>query len=146
MRTDAPGIFRRYLDAAGLNGVALAEAAGLGTTDWYALSVLERHGPLTSGALAERTGLTTGATTRLIDRLAHAGHARRTTDPADRRRVLVEQVPALDIDALVGPARRHLGAVIESYSDQEIDVLLDFFERAAPALHAATAEIRAAHR
>jgi DNA-binding MarR family transcriptional regulator len=146
MRADAHLIFRRYLDAVGLNGVALAEAAGLNTTDWHAISVLEMYGPLTSGALAEHTGLTSGATTRLIDRLERAGHARRTTDPADRRRVMVEHVdhPGLDIDTIVGPARRHLAAVIESYGPAELDLLLDFFARAAPALHTATAEIRAA--
>ncbi|MEV6631895.1 MarR family transcriptional regulator [Actinoplanes sp. NPDC051470] len=142
MRPDAHEVFRRYLDAVGLNGVALAEAAGLNTTDWYALSVLEQEGPVTSGLLAERTGLTTGATTRLIDRLERAGHARRTADPSDRRRVLVEHVPNLDIDAIVGPARRHLAAVLESYTPDQLDLLFDFFDRAAPALHAATAEIR----
>ena len=146
MRPDAHQVFRRYLDAVGLNGLALAEAAGLNTTDWYALSVLEQHAPLSSGALAERTGLTTGATTRLIDRLERAGHARRVADPADRRRVMVEHVanPQLDIDEIVGPARRHLAAILESYTPDQLDVLFDFFERAAPALHMATAEIRRA--
>ena len=38
-------------------------------------------------------GLTTGAVTRVIDRLEQAGYVRRTTDPADRRRVVVEVVP-----------------------------------------------------
>ncbi|GLY95414.1 MarR family transcriptional regulator [Actinoplanes sp. NBRC 103695] len=143
MRPDAHDVFRRYLDAVGLNGLALAEAAGLNTTDWHAISVLEQDGPLTSGALAERTGLTTGATTRLIDRLERAGHARRAADPRDRRRVVVEHVPNLDVDAITGPARRHLAAVLGSYTPEEVDLLFDFFERAAPALHAATAEIRA---
>ncbi|GAA2850332.1 hypothetical protein Acy02nite_33530 [Actinoplanes cyaneus] len=142
MRADAHQVFRRYLDAVGLNGVALATAAGLNTTDWFALSVLEQAGPLTSGALAERTGLTTGATTRLIDRLERLGHARRVADPADRRRVLVEHVPNLDIDAITGPARRHLGALLQQYTPEQIELLFDFFEKAAPALQAATAEIR----
>ena len=42
---------------------------------------------------AEAMGLTTGAVTRVIDRLEQAGYVRRTTDPADRRRVVVEVVP-----------------------------------------------------
>ncbi|MFB7597461.1 MarR family winged helix-turn-helix transcriptional regulator [Streptomyces sp. NPDC056160] len=53
----------------------------------------EREGSLTSGEPATRTGLTTGATTRVIDRLERAGYARRVADPADRRRVIVEPVP-----------------------------------------------------
>ncbi|WIM99530.1 MarR family transcriptional regulator [Actinoplanes oblitus] len=148
MRKDAHLIFRRYLDAVGLNGLALAEAAGLNTTDWHALSVLEQAGPLTSGALAEQTGLTTGATTRLIDRLERAGHVRRVPDPADRRRVMVEHLanPELDVDAIVGPARRHLGALLAEYSPEQLELLFDFFEKAAPALRTATAEIRRAAR
>lgn len=51
-------------------------------------------------------------------------------------------MPNLDIDAITGPARRHLGAVLQQYSPEQIELLFDFFEKAAPALHAATAEIR----
>ncbi|MGI5144551.1 MarR family transcriptional regulator [Streptomyces sp. CA-106110] len=38
-----------------------------------------------AGELATRTGLTTGATTRLIDRLERAGYARRTSRPPSHR-------------------------------------------------------------
>lgn len=74
------GIFRQYLDAVGLQGLASAEAAGLHTSEWYALSLIAFHGALSSGELATRAGLTTGATTRLIDRLEKSGFARRTAD------------------------------------------------------------------
>ncbi|MET8562613.1 MarR family transcriptional regulator [Streptomyces flaveolus] len=59
----------------GLQGLAGAEAAGLRTPEWYALSLLTREGSPTSGELATRTGLTTGATSRLVDRLERAGYA-----------------------------------------------------------------------
>ncbi|WEX91820.1 MarR family transcriptional regulator (plasmid) [Sinorhizobium garamanticum] len=36
--------------------------------------------------MAEATGLTSGATTALIDRLERAGYVERIADPADRRR------------------------------------------------------------
>ena len=42
---------------------------------------------MTVGRIGELTGLTTGATTRLVDRLEQAGFVRRVADPADRRRV-----------------------------------------------------------
>lgn len=48
------------------------------------------------GALASTLGLTTGATTRLIDRLVASGSARRVADPTDRRRVLVESTGVVD--------------------------------------------------
>ncbi|WP_405493978.1 MarR family winged helix-turn-helix transcriptional regulator [Streptomyces sp. NBC_00096] len=143
---NAHTVFRQYLDAVGLQGLASAEAAGLHTSEWYALSLITLEGGLSSGELATRTGLTTGATTRLIDRLERAGYARRAADPGDRRRVIVEPVAdALDrIEDVVGPARRHIAAVIGSYAPEQQAVLFDYFARAAPAFRAATEEIRGA--
>ncbi|MFI9259762.1 MarR family winged helix-turn-helix transcriptional regulator [Streptomyces sioyaensis] len=137
-------VFREYLDAVGLQGLASAEAAGLHTSEWYALSLITREGSLTSGELASRTGLTTGATTRLIDRLERAGYARRAADPMDRRRVIVEPVPdALDrIEEVVSPARRHIAEILARYTPEQRALLFDYFRHAAPAFHAATEEIR----
>ncbi|MFF1556019.1 MarR family winged helix-turn-helix transcriptional regulator [Streptomyces sp. NPDC058279] len=143
-RTDARTVFRQYLDAVGLQGLAGAEAAGLHTSEWYALSTLTLEGALSPGELSARTGLTTGATTRLIDRLERAGYVRRAADADDRRRVVVEPVPdALDrIQDVVGPARRHIAEVISSYTPEEQALLFDYFARAAPAFRAATEELR----
>ncbi|MFI8103261.1 MarR family winged helix-turn-helix transcriptional regulator [Streptomyces sp. NPDC086023] len=143
---DRRAVFRQYVDAVGLHGMAGAEAAGLQPSEWFALSHLTREGPLTSGELSARTGLTTGATTRLIDRLQRAGYVRRTTDPGDRRKVLVEPVPyaLADVDDVVSPARRRIAELLDTYSADELDLLFDYFSRAAPAFHAATEEIREA--
>lgn len=88
--------------------MAGAEAVGLSASEWYALSQIALEGTLTSGELAARTGLTTGATTRLIDCLERAGFVRRAADPDDRRKVIVEPVAdSLDrVEKVVGPARR----------------------------------------
>jgi len=67
-------VYRRYLSAVVLHAQAGAKACGLGATDLYALNILELSGPMTPGELAARTGLTTGPTTRLIDRLAKDGY------------------------------------------------------------------------
>ncbi|WP_067962517.1 MarR family winged helix-turn-helix transcriptional regulator [Nocardiopsis trehalosi] len=138
-------IMRRYLDAVGLHGMAAAEAAGLQPTEWYAVSIVALAGRITSGDLAARAGLTTGATTRLIDRLEKAGYVRRTADPADRRRVVVEAVDDIfpGIEKVVGPARRHIAAVLDRYTPEQRELLFDYFARAAPAYRAATEEIRA---
>ncbi|MGK5551941.1 MarR family winged helix-turn-helix transcriptional regulator [Actinomadura kijaniata] len=142
-------IFRDYLDAVGLHALAGAEAAGLQASEWYAMSQISLAGGLTPGELSARTGLTTGATTRLIDRLERAGRVRRVADPGDRRRVVVEpapDAPDVDIDAIVGPARRRVGEVLERYTPEQREVLFDYFRRAAPAFREATEEIRAALR
>jgi len=135
-------IFRNYVDAVGLHGLASAEAAGLGATEWYALSVLALAGHLTAGELSAQVGLTTGAATRLIDRLERGGHVRRVADPDDRRRVLVEVATPPDVDTAVGPARRRLGALLQQYTPEEREFLFDYFARATSAFREATEELR----
>ncbi len=83
--------YRRYLAAVVQFHLVTADEVGLSGTDYQATNLLALDGPLSSGELAARLGLTTGATTRLIDRLERAGYLRRVHDPADRRRVMVEQ-------------------------------------------------------
>ncbi|MER5785540.1 MarR family transcriptional regulator [Streptomyces mobaraensis] len=152
MTNQTPGdeqeIFRAYLDAVGLNAMAAASAVGLQPSEWYALSQLTLAGRLTSGELSARTGLTTGATTRLIDRLERAGHVRRTADPADRRKVVVEPVPqALPrIGQAVAPARRRIAAVLDRYTPEQRAVIFDYFTHATPAFREATEEIRTTPR
>lgn len=75
------------------HAATLAERLGLAPSDVEVLRVLSAEGSMPVGRIGELTGLTTGATTRLVDRLEQAGHVRRVPDPADRRRVTVEPVP-----------------------------------------------------
>jgi DNA-binding MarR family transcriptional regulator len=117
-----------------LHGHASAKACGLGATDLYALNVLELAGPMTPGELGTRTGLTSGPTTRLIDRLEEAGYVRRTADPGDRRKVIVEPIgkPA-QLDQVMAPVRQRVGDILAGYSAEQLDVLFDYFTRAAQA-------------
>ncbi|SHG36580.1 MarR family winged helix-turn-helix transcriptional regulator [Streptoalloteichus hindustanus] len=141
---DAERVYREYLTAVVLHGQAVADAVGMHTTDAYALNVLGVHGALTAGELAERTGLTTGAVTRLVDRLERTGAVRRTRDPDDRRRVIIEPVARADdpTEELLAPARERIADVFRSYDAEQIRVLFDYFARAAPALRDATDEMR----
>jgi DNA-binding MarR family transcriptional regulator len=84
---------RRSQNATARFDQAVADAVGLNRTDMRCLDVLESEGPVPAGRLADATGLTTGAITTVLDRLEHAGYARRVRDQADRRRVLVELTP-----------------------------------------------------
>ena len=76
-----------------LFGQTVAIRFGLSESDIEALEVLIDSGAATAGKLSDLTGLTTGAVTRVIDRLEQAGYVRRVPDPTDRRRVIVELVP-----------------------------------------------------
>jgi DNA-binding MarR family transcriptional regulator len=74
-------------------GEGLAARVGLAATDVEVLRLLAAEDAMTVGRIGELTALTTGATTRMVDRLEQAGFVRRVADPADRRRVNVELVP-----------------------------------------------------
>jgi DNA-binding MarR family transcriptional regulator len=124
---------------------AMAERAGINSTDLECLDMILLRGPLTAGALAEATGLTTGAITGVIDRLERAGYARRDRDTQDRRKVMVRALPAVEerLMPLSRPMERATTAVLKSYPDDELALLLGFLTRAHDASLAAMAELRA---
>ncbi|GAB2831362.1 MarR family transcriptional regulator [Actinoallomurus bryophytorum] len=68
----------------------VAERTGLNLTDLQCLGLLQLQGPMSAGALARGTGLTTSAITAAIDRLERSGYAAREHDATDRRRVIVK--------------------------------------------------------
>ena len=121
----------------------MAQRLGINSTDLECLDLVVLRGPMTAGALAEATGLTTGAITGVIDRLERAGFARRERDPDDRRKVLVRALPEIEVEAapLFAPMERAAMAVLSSYSDDELALLLTFFRRIHEAARAATVEL-----
>ncbi|MFF4080067.1 MarR family winged helix-turn-helix transcriptional regulator [Streptomyces sp. NPDC001777] len=141
---DASRVYRRYLSAVLLHAHASARACGLGATDLYALNVLELAGSMTPGELGTRVGLTTGPTTRLVDRLEEAGYVRRVPSPDDRRKVIVEPVgrPA-ELDHVMADARRRIGELLGGYSPEQRATLFDYFTRAAEAYQDTAEDLRA---
>jgi DNA-binding MarR family transcriptional regulator len=113
---------------------AIADHAGINSTDLESLDILRREGPLTAGRLAELTGLSTGgAITALIDRLERLGYARREADPTDRRRVLVHGVTEQaerELGSLYAPLDRATRNLTTHYSDAELALMHDFIRRA----------------
>jgi DNA-binding MarR family transcriptional regulator len=124
---------------------AVAARLGINSTDLECLDHIVLRGSLTAGALAEATGLTTGAITGVIDRLEQAGFARREPDPGDRRKVVVRATDAVGerIGPLYEPMARATMAALASYRDNELALLLDFFARARAAIPTAMSELRA---
>ncbi|GEJ98558.1 MarR family transcriptional regulator [Streptomyces sp. NPDC003388] len=87
-------VSRRYMASYALFNQAVADRIGLHPTDLQCLNLLTlEEAPVTTGRIAELTGLTTGSATRLVDRLERAGYVVRRRDEVDRRRVLVVTVP-----------------------------------------------------
>src|SRR5262245_45085966 len=112
---------------------AVADRLGMNVTDHKCADVLERHGPMTAGELAERTGLTTGAITGVVDRLEEAGFVRRAEDPGDRRRVILEPCRKR-MERVIGPLfqsmARAAAELCAHYTTDELALLRDFTVRA----------------
>ena len=76
--------------------------------------------------------MTTGAVTGMIDRLEKAGYVRRTNDPKDRRRTIIEPTRnkklERKIELIFKPLHERMHKLPSSYSDSELDFLLDATE------------------
>ena len=110
----------------------VAKLVGANPTDLECLDLLGLGGPTTAGKLAAHTGLTTGATTAVIDRLERAGFARRLRSTEDRRSVLVEALPERlrQIEALYQPLAVAVARLNEEYGDRQLAVVVDYLSRA----------------
>jgi len=96
---------------------AASPHAGLNRTDMRALDIINMQQGLTAGQLAGRLKLTTGAITGVLDRLERGGHARRTHDVEDRRRVVVQPTPEA----------RRFGSVLSRQLDRDLDELMSAY-------------------
>jgi predicted transcriptional regulator len=122
----------------------VGQCLGLSATDRKCLDLLSR-GPVTAGELARFTGLTTGAVTGIIDRLAKAGYAERVSDPKDRRRVLVARKPSSRLDkvlpAVFGPLGKDMAVVASKYNQSDLQVIANFLAQTREVLLANTARV-----
>jgi DNA-binding MarR family transcriptional regulator len=136
---------REQSNAAIMFHTAVSARMGLGMTEEKTLDLLERHGPLSAGELAQHTGLTPASVTGLIDRLERKGFVRRLRHSGDGRRVLVEidEKHIASFGALFAPFVERMGALYQTYTDEQLAVILDFMRRAARVQVESTAELTA---
>ena len=95
--------------------------------------------------LAEITGLTTGAISGLVDRLESAGFVRRQRDPDDRRRVIIEVVPAaaVEVPVLFEPMLADMRKLHSAYSDEQLAAMVKCLQDAAEVLRSHALRVRA---
>lgn len=91
--------------------------------------------PLTPARLAERVGLSPGATSILLGRLEEAGHVERTREGTDRRIVTLRSTTAINAaaDAFFDPLQQQLNRVLAEFTPAQLDTIA----RAADNLRAA---------
>ena len=70
-----------------------ARQMGIGPTDMRAIRLLDVHGPLGAGDLADLLDLRPASVTTMVDRLAAAGLLQRAGSDSDRRRVVIQATP-----------------------------------------------------
>jgi len=112
---------------------AMSEWAGLNVTDMECLRLLFFKGVATPSELSRFTGLTSGATTAMLDRLEKAGLIERRPNPNDRRGTLIAPVASSSekVASWFESARMAQDKLISSYSEGELEIIADVFERFA---------------
>lgn len=141
-------LLQSYATEADRLGQAFAERHGLHPTDLHALLAVmhaERAGdPLTPGRLGDQLGLSSGATTALVDRLERVGHVRRTRDDRDRRRVTLHygQTAATVAAAFFGPLGARMEEFLAGYSPAEVAAARRFLIDTIAAVRAHRDEVR----
>ena len=88
-------------------------------------------GAVTAGWLSDRTGLTTGAITHILDRLEKRQFIERVRDTQDRRKVFVRVRP--ESLAPLTPKYEAVGdaymSLVEQYGDEELRLICDYLEK-----------------
>lgn len=120
---------RLFIAGASFRSQRTADALGLHPTDMQFINLLDLLGPMTPGALAQCSGLSSGGVTVVIDRLEAAGYLRRAANPHDRRSVLVHLQPARQrrVDANYKDVQRQFAEITAGFSEAELETILRFF-------------------
>lgn len=137
---------RAFSDAVVFFHEAIAARLGMSAADWKCLGLLEQHGEMTAGRLAELSGFTTGAITGILDRLETSGYARRRSNPADRRSVLVGPGELGRLKEETKPVfsalRRAMGEVARRYTPEERTIIESWLEGTTAVLREETKKLR----
>jgi DNA-binding MarR family transcriptional regulator len=109
----------------------MTERMGFNVTDMECLRLLYLKGISTPSELARLTGLTSGATTAMLDRLEKANFIERRPNPDDRRGTLIAPAKsgAEEVASWFESARKAQDELISSYSEKELEIISDVFER-----------------
>ena len=139
---------RELSDAVVFFHTAVAAQLGMSLADWKCLGLLQRHGSMTAGRLAEHSGFTTGAITGIVDRLEGSGYARRRPNPADRRSVIVCPGNLVRLKKRIRPVflslHRGMQGVTRGYTAAQRRIIQTWLAGTAQVLRDETSRLKAA--
>jgi DNA-binding MarR family transcriptional regulator len=120
---------RLFIAGASFLSQRAADTLGLHPTDMQFVNMLDLLGPMTPGALAQWSGLSSGGVTVVLDRLESAGYVRREPNPEDRRSVLIHLQPTRQerVDVNYKGAQKQFAEVTKGFSEAELEIILRFF-------------------
>ena len=127
----------QLIQAAAAVEPAVARRAGISTSELQALRHLV-DGSCGPVELSHLLGVTSAASSGVVDRLAARGHVQRRPHPADGRRTQVEVTPGgrEEIDSLLAPMRDRLAEVDAGLSEEERAVVQRYLTGVTDALRA----------
>jgi MarR family transcriptional regulator, organic hydroperoxide resistance regulator len=122
---------RHFIAGVILTNQRIADQLGMHQTDMQCLHLLELLGPLTPGKLAERTGLTTGGITVVLDRLEKTGYARRERNPDDRRSVLVHlnATKRAKVAEYYSAINEQMASFLATFPQRELETVVKFLTK-----------------
>ena len=116
---------------------------GLNDVDLDCLDLVNRYGPLSPSALAERAALHPATLTGILDRLERGGWVVRERSPSDRRAVLVRALRDRNAELvrLYSGMNSSMSEICARYGDAELELLADFLRRTVDAGRSATEKL-----
>jgi len=123
---------------------SLAKRLKLSLTESLCLTFLGIREGFSPSDIARLVGLTTGATTAMLDRLERRGYIRRVANDRDRRGVILKLTERYASDAretVMGVQKAHRD-LIHGYSETELAVIADFLRRFTGNLADNSADVR----
>jgi DNA-binding MarR family transcriptional regulator len=105
----------------------------LNNADMECLDLLFFRRVSSPAELAQYTGLTSGATTTMLDRLEKKGFIARQPHPSDRRSIQIVLVPEAmaAISPMFASVRAAQTELLATYSEAQLQLLANYFERSA---------------
>ncbi|GAA4534587.1 MarR family winged helix-turn-helix transcriptional regulator [Amycolatopsis samaneae] len=107
---------------------AVAERLGVTATELHCLHLVSGGVSESPTELAGLLGMTTGAFTRMLDRMERARLVERVPDPEDRRRLAVRPLPDRlpELAELYAPLARFFGDRFGGFDRRQLTALLGF--------------------
>jgi DNA-binding MarR family transcriptional regulator len=150
LRDELVRLLQSYAAEAERLGQVFAERNGMHPTDLHALLAIMQAdaagAPLTPGRLGEHLGLSSGATTAVVDRLERAEHVNRVRDDRDRRRITLHYCTAAAAvgRAFFGPLATKIDRVLAGFDAAELTAVRRFLELTNAVMREHRAEVTAA--